>query len=119
MRSQPETTWRRDNRSLSDPSIQEQCADRRNFSCAGSSRSSGKGSLYRGQLRVCVANGEGSLGVRAKWVGEIHLHAEPLQPRVSRRRARDDSALSRGRSGTHSVVSACTWTSCSYYSFAE
>jgi aryl-alcohol dehydrogenase-like predicted oxidoreductase len=51
-------------------------------------------------------------------VGAVHFNAESLQPPLLRGRARDDSAVHRGRSRRHTVVAARARPSRAHYSVA-
>ena len=53
----------------------------------------GQGAVHRRILDVCMAVCEGAVSRRAEWVDAVCEYAEPLQPAVSRRRARDDGAV--------------------------
>src|SRR5438034_9558099 len=53
-----------------------------------------KGSLHRRLQYVCVGIREISLHVGSATLCQGCIDAEPLQPRLSRRRTRDDSAVS-------------------------
>ena len=70
-------------------------ADRRDARRARPSRASGQGSLHRRELRLRVAAHARAEHLRAQRLGAVRLDAEPLQPPLPRRRARDDSALPR------------------------
>ena len=65
-----------------------------------------QGPLHRSQLHVRVAVRQGSAHRRAQRLGPVRLHAEPLQPHLSRGGARDDPALSRPRRGMYPMESA-------------
>ena len=106
VRREPQAARRRDDRSLPDPPLRSGGADRRDARSAQRPRARRQGALHRRELGIGVAHGERALAVRAARVGAIHLDAEPLQPRLSRGRARDDSALPRGGRRADAVESA-------------
>ena len=81
-------------------------ADRGDARRARPTRAAGQGALHRRQLRLRVGADARAQRLRAKRVGAVRLDAEALQPALSRRRARDDSALPHGGARAHSVVAA-------------
>ena len=76
------------------------------LSAPRSSRAAGQGALRRRQLDGGLAIRQGAERFGAAWLGAVRDDAEPLQPPLSRGRARDDPAVRVGGRGGDSVVAA-------------
>ena len=93
-------------RPLPDPSLGLQNADRGNARGAERRRQGGKGALHRRLVHARLAVREGAASVAPAWLGALRHHAEPSQPALSRRGARDAAALPRRGHRRHPVEPA-------------
>ncbi len=93
-------------RPVPDSSLRFSDADRRNARSAPRRRQGGEGALYRRVEHERLAVREDAARCRRAWLDAFRHHAESLQPRVPRRRARDDAALPRGGHRRDSVEPA-------------
>ena len=84
-------------RPLSNPSLRLHDADRRDARGARLAGARRQGALPRRELDGGVAIRQGARASERKRMASVRLDAEPLQPRLSRGGARDESALHRQR----------------------